>query len=219
MYDPRPQGYLADVQSLVIVGAGGHGRETLDIIEALNAVEPTYDVVGFVAEVADRERLQRRGVPLLGDLDVLERLDAWYALAIGMPWSRRPVAAKVEALGRRAATLIHPAATLGGDNRLGEGVLLAAGSRVTTNVTLGRHTHLNVNAAVSHDCDVGDFVTLSPGALVNGNVTLEDEVFLGTGAIVVPGVRVGVRARIGAGAVVLSDVPPGVTAVGVPARW
>ena len=59
--------------------------------------------------------------------------------------------------------LIHPAATVASDNRIGDGVLLAAGARVTTNVTLGRHVHLNVNAVVSHDCVVGDYTTLSPG--------------------------------------------------------
>ena len=74
---------------------------------------------------------------------------------------------------RIAATLIHPAATVASDNRIGDGVLLAAGARVTTNVTLGRHVHLNVNAVVSHDCVIGNYTTLSPGSLVNGDVQLE----------------------------------------------
>jgi len=158
-------------------------------------------------------------VRCLGDVDALDAIDADYVLAIGMPWTRQSVENKIDRLGRRAATLVHPAATVGGDNRFGEGVLLAAGARVTTNVSLGRHTHLNVNAVVSHDCVVGEFVTLSPGVLVNGDVTIEDEAFLGTGAIVLPGVRIERGARIGAGAVVRSDVPAGVTAMGVPARW
>lgn len=207
------------MQSLVIVGAGGHGRETLDIVEAINARRPTYEVCGFAASHGDDALLARRNTTLLGDVEVLEAIDAEYVLAIGMPWDRQAVGERVDAYGRVAATLVHPAATVGGDNHVGEGVLIAAGAAVTTNVSLGRHTHLNVRAVVSHDCRLGAYVTVSPGALVNGGVTLDHGVFLGTGAIVTPGCHVGAGARIGAGAVVVGDVPPGVTAKGVPARW
>jgi sugar O-acyltransferase (sialic acid O-acetyltransferase NeuD family) len=207
------------VQSLVIVGAGGHGRETLDIVEAINGERPTYDVCGFVASSGDDSLLARRGLSRLGDVDVLAGLDAVYVLAIGMPWDRRTVGDRVAGYGKVAVTLVHPRATVGGDNHLGEGVLVAAGAAVTTNVRLGDHTHLNVGSVVSHDCTLGQFVTVSPGALVNGNVRLDDGVFVGTGAVVTPGRRVGEGARIGAGAVVVDDVPPGVTAKGVPARW
>ena len=86
-----------------------------------------------------------------------------YVIGIGSPAVRAKLDEQLTAWGRIAATLIHPAATVASDNRIGDGVLLAAGARVTTNVTLGRHVHLNVNAVVSHDCVVGDYTTLSPG--------------------------------------------------------
>ena len=47
---------------------------------------------------------------------------------------------------------------------------------------------------------------------------MESGVHIGTGASVVPGVTIGRRSIVGAGAVVVDDLPPGVTAVGVPAR-
>jgi sugar O-acyltransferase (sialic acid O-acetyltransferase NeuD family) len=206
------------VQDLVIVGAGGHGRETLDIVEARNAVEPTFAFVGFVADHADAMLLGRRRADLLGPVDVLRDHRAAYVIGIGTSEARRDLDHRITGWGREAAVLVHPYASRGSDLRIGPGVLLAAGARVTTNVTLGRHTHLNVNAVVSHDSEVGDYVTLSPGVLVNGNVVLGEGAFLGTGAVVLPGRTVGAWARIGAGAVVADDVPPGSTAVGVPAR-
>lgn len=209
------------MRSLVIIGAGGHGRETLDVVEAINDHEaaPVWDVLGLVASRHDEVLVGRRAVPVLGDVDVLAGLDAAYVIGIGASDVRRRIDAQVAGYGREAAVLVHPRASLGSDLRLAPGVILAAGARVTTNVALGRHTHLNVNAVVSHDCVLGDYVTCSPGVLVNGTCTLEDGVFLGTGAIVTPGRRLGAGAVIGAGAVVVDDVPPGVTAVGVPARW
>jgi len=211
--------------SLVIVGAGGHGRETLDVVEAVNDHAPaTWRFEGFLANDADTDLLVARGAELIGssaDLAAILAARSWsFHLGIGSGDARAQLDRAVPAEHRdAAAVLIHPAATVGSLVRLAPGVFLAAGARVTTNVTLGRHTHLNVNAVVSHDCVIGECVTLSPGVHVNGSVEIGDRAFLGAGAVVLPGRRVGVGTTIGAGAVVVDDVPDGVTAKGVPARW
>jgi maltose O-acetyltransferase len=49
-------------------------------------------------------------------------------------------------------------------------------------------------------------------------ITIEDNVWLGGGVIVCPGVTIGRDSVVGAGAVVTRDLPPGVLAVGNPAR-
>ncbi len=49
-------------------------------------------------------------------------------------------------------------------------------------------------------------------------ITLGDNVWLGGGVIVCPGVTIGDDTVVGAGAVVTRDLPPGVVAVGNPAR-
>jgi sugar O-acyltransferase (sialic acid O-acetyltransferase NeuD family) len=226
---------LPAVQRLAIIGAGGHGREVLDVVEALNQVEPRFEVVGVVADQADADLLARRRVQLLGTVDQLvdgllhddvdqDKGPLALVLAIGDPVTRAVLAQRVEAVAAArslqwAPALVHPAATVGGDVELGSGVVVAAGGRITTNVRVGQHVQVNVNAVVSHDCRLGDHVTLSPGVLVNGTVTIGPGSFLGTGAIVTPGRSIGAGVVVGAGAVVVDDVPPGVIAKGVPARW
>lgn len=207
------------MRDLVIVGAGGHGRELLDVVEAINAVEPTWRFLGFLDDGAPpADPLGRRGARVVGPLAALAELSAAYAIGIGVSETRQRVDVLASAADRESAVLVHPLASIGSDVELGPGVVLAAGARVTTNVRLGRHTHLNVGAVVSHDVRIADYGTLSPGALVNGTVTLEECVLLGTAAVVTPGCTIGRRTWVGAGAVVLHDLPAGVVAAGVPAR-
>lgn len=207
------------MRDLVILGAGGHGRELLDIVEAINAVHTTWRFRGFLDDGdPPADRLRRRSAQVLGPVAALADLDAAYLIGIGQPDHRERVAALAAVTGHDAATLVHPLASLGTDNHLSPGVVLAAGARVTTNVHLGRHVHLNVGAMISHDGIVRDFVTLSPGVLINGGVTLQAGVLLGTAAVVTPGCAIGAGTWIGAGAVVVQDLPPGVVATGVPAR-
>ena len=204
---------------LVIVGAGGHGRETLDVVEAMNgAGTADWNFVGFIDDGEVRaDRLDRRGAEVVAQ-DELDPEQVRYVIGIGHPATRESVAERMTLAGFVPASLVHPAASLGSDVRMAEGVVLAAGAHVTTNVSLERHSQLNVGAVVSHDCEVGAFVTFSPGTFLNGECRVGDRAFFGTGAVVTPRLRIGADAKVGAGAVVLDDVPDGTTVVGVPAR-
>lgn len=206
--------------ALVVIGAGGHCRELLDAVEALDGVHAGFEVLGVVAESWPlRERLEHRGVELLGGPELLDGLDARFVVAIGDGATRRRFDALCCDLGLHAATVVHPRAELGRGAVLGEGCYIASGARVMADAALGRHVHVNVGAVVSHDSVVGDFSTLSPGTLINGTAAVGEGVFFGTGSIVLPGCTIGDGAVIGAGAVVTGDVPEHVTAVGVPASW
>jgi sugar O-acyltransferase (sialic acid O-acetyltransferase NeuD family) len=193
----------------------------LDVVNAINRAQPaTLDFLGFLADDEPvGEVLERRGARWLGPVETIAELDVRYVVGVGDPATRRRLGDSLAAHGCEAATLVHPGATIGGDVELAPGVVLAAGSHVTTNCRLGRHTQLNVGAVLSHDARIGECVTFSPGCLVNGNASIADEVFVGTGAVITPGRSVGRSAVIGAGAVVVTDVPAGVAAKGVPARW
>ena len=204
---------------LVIIGAGGHGRELLDIVEAMNAVRPTFEFVGFLDDgPGPWDRVERRGASVLGPVEQLADFDSRYAIGIGPPETRRRIDEIATGSGFEAATLVHPQATMAADVRTAPGLVMAAGSRITTNVTVGRHVHLNLNATLSHDCEVGSYSVLNPGAHVSGDVSLGESVVVGSGAVVRESCRVGNGTVIGAGAVVITDLPADSTAVGVPAK-
>lgn len=212
---------MAPPRALVIVGAGGQGREMLDAVEALNAAAPApvWDVRGFLAD-DDRsaDLVAARGASILGPVARLHEIDADYLIGIGDPAVRRTVDELARAAGRRPATLVHPSAQVGSQVVLGPGAYVAPGAVLTTNVVVGRHTIVNVGASLSHDVVVGDFVTIGPGSRLAGSVRVGDDADLGVGVVARPGASIGGATVVGAGAVVIGDLPPGIVAVGVPAR-
>jgi len=201
----------------VIVGSGGHGREVLDIVDSCGL---RHKFVGFVDDADPDEltslRLANRSAPIVGDIGWLAKSPLSHVLGIGAALARRDIQERLD--HRPALTIVHPTATIGSAVTLAEGVVVGARAVITTNVSIGHHTHLNVGSAVQHDSILGDFVTVSPGVFINGDVRVGHDVFLGTGAIVTRGCVVGDGAVIGAGSVVLSDVAAGSRVWGIPAR-
>src|SRR2546423_7861029 len=203
---------------LVIVGAGGHGREMLDVVRAMNAAKPTFDFLGFVDDGhPDVSLLDRLEAPFLGPTGELAKLGAAYVIGVGTPEPRKRIDQQLSALGLEPAVLVHPMASMGADIELGPGSVVCAHASITTHVRTGRHVHLNVGARVAHDTVVGDYGTLLPNATVSGGVSLGEGVMLGTNSAIIQGLSVGAWTVVGAGAVVIRDLPAGVTAVGVPA--
>lgn len=205
------------LRQVIVLGAGGHGRELADIVRSVGQTTGAVSLLGVADDgQPDRVLLARCNMRFLGSRAVLDDRDVDVHLGVGYPEIR---AALDAAVGRRpATTLIHPTATVGTGNSFAEGVVIAQHAVLTTNVRLGRHTHVNVNATISHDCRLGDYVTVCPGATVTGSVTVESGAFIGAGATILPGVTIGANATIGAGAVVTTDVASTHTVVGAPAR-
>ena len=210
---------------IVVVGAGGFGRETLDVIEAINeAGRARFDVLGVADDSpseANVERLRARGYRVLGTIrEVVEAHRAGvFAAAIGDPTVRRVVADRLAGAGWAAATLIHPAAVVGSAAEIREGTIVCAGVQVSTNVRIGRHVHLKPNATIGHDTRLASYVSVNPGAVISGDVDIEADVLVGAGAVVLQGLRIGASSTVGASSCLTKDLPPGAVAKGVPARW
>lgn len=215
---------------LVVVGAGGFGREVVDVIDAINAAalvrtgSPEWQLLGVVDDGVSPEnlgRLQQRSIPHLGSTDAFlssAPRPTSYVVGIGSPRVRRRIVETFDVAGHVAAVLVHPDATIGSQVEIGVGTVICAGARVTTNIVIGRHVHLNPNATVGHDTRIDDFVSLNPQAAVSGDCVIESDVLVGVGGIVLNALRVGRGSIIGGAACAVRDVPAGTTVVGVPAR-
>lgn len=205
---------MSSLKQVIIVGSGGHGREV-----ACVAIAAGISLGGFVDDVPPPpELLAPFGAGYLGTIAEWEAQAAVdIVLGIGSGAVREAVSLRFVAGGIDGG-LVDPHSSVGIDVRMKEGTVIFAQATVTTNIELGRHTHIGRGAAIGHDCVLGDFVTVMPLASVSGNVTIGDRATVGAGAVIRQGQAIGADAYVGAGAVVVSDVPAGATFVGNPAR-
>jgi sugar O-acyltransferase (sialic acid O-acetyltransferase NeuD family) len=197
--------------TLLILGAGGHGRVVADAALAQGAWAQLRATDGDRAKCVG-ELLP--GVPLALPEEA-ERQSGAVHIAIGLASARER-----EALAARLplATVIHPRACVSAHAQIGAGVFVAAQAVVAPLAQVGRCTIINHGAVVDHDAEVGEFTHIAPLVALSGRARIGSRVLVGAGAQVLPGVRVGDDVVIGAGAVVHQDIDgPGVYA-GVPAR-
>lgn len=201
------------MKRVLIIGSGGHAKVAADI-----ALEMGHEVVGFLDDAPERRGANVLGFSVLGEIAEWERFPAdAIALGIGANTARHRLMLDLPTLPW--LTLIHPRATVSRFAQIGEGAMLAFGSCVGPDSIIGRGAIVNTCASVDHDCRVHDFAHVAVGATLAGAVTVEEGALIGAGCSTRPGVRVGAWAAVGAGAAIVRDIPPGVTAVGVPARW
>lgn len=208
---------------LVIVGAGGFGREVFGIIQALEAGGSSWDLEGFVDDSprpSDAMRIDDLGSRIIGSIaDLASRREPYGAvIAIGSPVDRMKIAKALSRSPVSFPNLIHPQATLGPRVKLSNGVVIAPGARLSTNVSVGCHVHIDQNVTVGHDSVLGDLCRLNPQACVSGSVEIGSGATIGASAVVLQGLRIGAMATIGAGACVVRNVGSDIVVKGVPAR-
>lgn len=209
------------MKDLLIIGAGGLGRETAWLVERINQKSPTWNLLGFID---DNEKIRKKninGYRVIGDYKKIKDYpDAYVVCAVGASKTRENIIKKVMDMipDVKFATLIDPAAEMSDFVLIGEGSIICAHTIVSVNVKIGKHVIIDWNCTIGHDAVLEDYVMLYPGVNVSGSTMIGNCVELGTGMQIIQGRKIGRYTVVGAGAVVVKDLPEKCTAVGSPAR-
>ena len=190
-----------------IIGNGGFGREVF-----WSLTEYERNLTKFFI---DDEFLLNESENTL-PLSKLNTQEYEVIVAIGNPTIRENIIKKLPS-DTVFFTHIHPSVIiLDKKIKIGDGSIICAGTILTTNIILGKHTHLNLNTTIGHDTIVGDFFTTAPNANISGNCNIGKRVYFGTNSSVREKIKICDDVIIGLNGGVVKNINESGTYIGTP---
>jgi sugar O-acyltransferase (sialic acid O-acetyltransferase NeuD family) len=191
---------MSEAPAVVLVGASGHGKVVIDIVEK----EGRYRIPYLVDDNPALQGKSFFGYRVAGATESLlaaaER--PLVIVSIGDNAVRARIAERLGTAGFQFARAVHPHAQLGRGASLGEGTVVMAGAVVNADARIGENVIINTGASVDHDCIVESGAHIAPGARLCGGVRVGAGTLVGAGAVLIPGVRVGADTVVPAGTTV-----------------
>lgn len=207
------------MKHLIIIAAGGFGREVYSTaLESIGYGED-YDVKGFLDDNIHALDAFEGYPPILNTIDAYQpEEDDVFACAVGIVKTRRMLSEKIMAKGGSFLTLIHKTAYIGKNAKIGEGCIILAGARIHCDVSVGKYVIVQPYSILGHDVRVGDWTLINALADCGGMSKVGEMVTLHTTSFILPQSVIEDGATVGAGSVVLRKVKAGMTVMGVPAK-
>lgn len=200
--------------SLVIIGASGHGKVVADT--ALNMKK--WEFIYFLDDNPKLDEVM--GIKVVGKVKDAEQYkkNSDFFVAIGDNDVRKCIQEKLYKEKFSIVNLIHPSALIARGVDIGTGTVVMPGVIINPSTKIGNGCIINTSSVVEHDNIVSDYVHISPGVQTGGNVEIGYLSWLGIGSIVINNIKIGPKCLVGAGAIVINNLEDSGTYVGLPAR-
>ncbi len=173
------------MQDIVLVGAGGHCRSVIDVIESTGL----YKIAAIVdkAENIGNEILSYKITHSDADIQSLAQKNLFFLITVGQiksPAVRMRIYQDIKNHGGKLATVISSRAYVSKHASLGEGTIVMHGAIVNSAVKVGANCIVNSQALIEHDAQVGDHCHISTAAVLNGGVIVGSGSFIGSNSVV-----------------------------------
>jgi len=207
------------MKHLIIVGAGGYGREMYGAALGAVGYGTEFDVRGYLDGKPDALDGFSGYPPVIGAPETyVPQADDVFITALGNIESRRRCVQLIEAQSGKFISLVHRSAFLGPNVTVGAGSFISHNVVLTADVRVGRHAAVFHNTSIGHDSVLEDFTHVYAQCSIGGSVRIEEGASVYPGSVVVPRRTVGTNAVVGAGSTVILNVKPGSSVFGSPAR-
>lgn len=179
------------MKDILIIGAGGIGREAAWIIEEINKVNERWNLLGFVDDSSKMWGKELNGYKVLGDLNTLLFLKSkpYVIVAMANCKVKKHIIEKLKG-NFEFATLIHPSVRISDYIKVGQGTIIYPGTILTVNTTIGNHVLISGNCGIGHDTEIGDYSSVLWGCNFSGYDTLGEGCFIGVGTSIAQGISI-----------------------------
>lgn len=207
------------MKHLVIIGAGGFGREVYWSAKESVGYGSEFEIKGFLDSNEHILDAFPNYPPILGVEDTYEiESDDIFVCAVGDVRLKKKCCETILNRGGHFFNLVHKDAYIGENTHIGVGCIFLALSRVHCDVSIGDFVTVQPYSVIGHDVKVGNWCQINDYSDCGGASEIGNEVTINTHSFIFPRVKVGDRATIGAGSFVLRNVKEGVVVFGNPAK-
>ncbi len=207
------------MKNLIIIGAGGYGREVSEFAKEAHGYGNEFIVKGFIDDTEDPLDRFRGYPPVIGRItDYKPQHDDVFVCAIGDISGRKKCTEMVVARGGEFISLVGIYSTLRQGAHIGRGCIIQNVCNLSCDCVVGDHVHMQGGDVIGHDVCIGNWCHLHTGVHLGGGAFIGEGVHLYPYAIVHPRKKVGNYATVGAGAFVIRNIPAHRTAYGNPAK-
>ncbi len=195
------------MESIILVGGGGHCKSCIDVIEH----EDRFHIAGIV-DIKESIGKQVLSYPIIGCDDDLPELVAKYKnvlITVGQIKSAQ-IRIKLfnicKSLNAIFPVVVSPSAYVSKHIKIGEGTIIMSHALVNADAKIGVNSIINSKALIEHEAIIGDFCHISTGSNVNGQVIIGDECFIGSGVTLANNIKITEKVIVPAGKTVFGDI-------------
>ena len=207
------------MKNLIIIGAGGMGRQVCLFAQECSGYKKEYVIKGFLDDNPHALEGFEDFPPVLGTVDGYQiQPDDLFFNSIGEIKDKKKCINKILGKGGDFITLIHPTADISKGTTIGKGCMIAQRAGVGTETEIGDFCLIQGNAVIGHDVKVGNYCRIDCNVVLIADVKLDDDVCVHTSSVINHRVHIGEGATVGALSFVIRNVKPGTTVQGNPAK-
>ena len=206
------------MNNLIIIGAGGMGREIYEHATQCEGFNKTYNIKGFLDD-RKSSLSDIHGYPLiLGSISeyIIEPNDV-FICSIGDVKTKKESIEKILAKGGKFISLIHPQAHVGKNTVIGNGSIILRGAHIGVDCMIDDYALIQISAIIGHDSTIGRLSRIDCNVVCVGGTQIKSFSTIHTSAVIGHNVTVGDWAVVGANSFVMKNVEEKTTVFGSPA--
>jgi sugar O-acyltransferase (sialic acid O-acetyltransferase NeuD family) len=207
------------MKNLIIIGAGGYGREVYNL--AIQCVEYKKDFIvkGFIDDNLNALQDFEGYPPIISDIKgyKIQENDI-FTCAIGNINLKKQFCVNIIQRKGEFVNLIHPSVLLNKNVKIGNGVIIFLNSNISNDCIIEDFVTIQGYVGLGHDTKIEKWSHLNAYVFTGGFVNIGTEVTINTRATILPGIKVNKNAIVGACSLVIKNVKESTTVFGVPAK-
>jgi sugar O-acyltransferase (sialic acid O-acetyltransferase NeuD family) len=191
------------MNNIILLGAGGHCKSCIDVIEKENK----YKILYIIDKNNKRDKLLN--YKIISENLLAKKKNLYAFVAVGQIKNykiRQKLFNKLLSLNFKIPFIISPLSYISPRATIGSGTIIMHGVIINADVQIGKNCIINTNSVIEHGVKIKDHTHISTGVIINGETNIGSKVFIGSGSVISNNIKIEDSCIVGSGLNVKSNL-------------